>query len=191
MAPLQREVYKSVLESNLSMLATFASTGTAAKVKKTNLKNILMQLRKCVTRPAFVTDCRQEPRCMQHPYLTSPHLEVANLGSEEAHRQLVEASGKLKLLALLLPKLRERGHRVLIFSQVGQLVAPSSRSALPTAFKFKIALDIIEDFVKGGKCCLRPIRVVLLILRLRGISILTPRWGHGLGSEAAGHGRIQ
>ncbi|KAG8427759.1 hypothetical protein J3459_006367 [Metarhizium acridum] len=47
------------------------------------------------------------------------------------HRNLVEASAKLLLLEQMLPKLKERGHRVLIFSQ------------------FLQQLDIIEDFLIG------------------------------------------
>jgi chromodomain-helicase-DNA-binding protein 7 len=42
---------------------------------------------------------------------------------------LVKASGKLVLLDKLLPRLKEDGHRVLIFSQ------------------FKIMLDILEDYL--------------------------------------------
>jgi len=48
-----------------------------------------------------------------------------------SHSNLVEASSKLKLLEIMLPKLQERGHRVLIFSQ------------------FLKMLDIMEDFLDG------------------------------------------
>lgn len=48
-----------------------------------------------------------------------------------SHRNLVEASGKLQLLEMLLPKLKERGHRVLIFSQ------------------FLDMLSMTEDFLDG------------------------------------------
>ncbi|WVW84852.1 hypothetical protein I302_106887 [Kwoniella bestiolae CBS 10118] len=79
------------------------------------IKNILMELRKIC----------------QHPYLTEPELESFDIPEMEQHKQLIEASGKLMFLKLLLPKLKERGHRVLLFSQ------------------FKIALDRIEDFLYG------------------------------------------
>ena len=46
-------------------------------------------------------------------------------------RALVEGSGKLNFLAKILPKLKERGSRVLIFSQ------------------FLDMLDILEDFLTG------------------------------------------
>ncbi|KAK8858724.1 hypothetical protein IAR55_002953 [Kwoniella newhampshirensis] len=67
----------------------------------------------------------------QHPYLSAPELESFELSEEEQHRQLINTSGKLMFLKLLLPKLKERGHRVLLFSQ------------------FKIALDRVEDFLYG------------------------------------------
>ncbi|GMK53767.1 hypothetical protein CspeluHIS016_0103530 [Cutaneotrichosporon spelunceum] len=46
-------------------------------------------------------------------------------------RKLFQHPGKLLFLKQLLPRLKERGHRVLLFSQ------------------FKIALDLIEDFLSG------------------------------------------
>ncbi|ORY25945.1 hypothetical protein BCR39DRAFT_542680 [Naematelia encephala] len=79
------------------------------------MRNILMELRKVC----------------QHPYLSAPELENEDAPDEEQHKQLVTASGKLAFLKLLLPKLKERGHRVLLFSQ------------------FKIALNRIEDFLYG------------------------------------------
>ena len=46
-------------------------------------------------------------------------------------RALIEASGKLSFLGKLLPKLKEQGHRCLIFSQ------------------FLGCLNILEDFLTG------------------------------------------
>jgi SNF2 family DNA or RNA helicase len=66
-----------------------------------------------------------------HPYLIGPDIEPSDLDESAAHQALVDACGKLQLLQIMLPKLKERGHRVLIFSQ------------------FKIALDILEDFLNG------------------------------------------
>ncbi|WWD18619.1 hypothetical protein CI109_103072 [Kwoniella shandongensis] len=79
------------------------------------IKNILMELRKVC----------------QHPYISAPELESLDIPEEEQQKQLINASGKLMFLKLLLPKLKQRGHRVLLFSQ------------------FKIALDRIEDFLYG------------------------------------------
>ncbi|CAK9780505.1 hypothetical protein CC85DRAFT_256762 [Cutaneotrichosporon oleaginosum] len=77
--------------------------------------NILMEMRKL----------------FQHPYLVAPEMDNPELSQEEQHKQLIDASGKLLFLKQLLPRLKERGHRVLLFSQ------------------FKIALNLIEDFLCG------------------------------------------
>jgi len=55
---------------------------------------------------------------MQHPYLIDQDLEDQTQSPAGIHQQFIDASGKLKLLKLMLPKLKERGHRVLLFSQV-------------------------------------------------------------------------
>ncbi|OBZ79352.1 Chromatin remodeling factor mit1 [Grifola frondosa] len=118
MTPLQKEVYRSILSQNLDILQTLAQGAAGAKqnvLSRTNLKNMLMQLRKCV----------------QHPYLVSDDIEPRGLSPQETHEKLIDASAKLRLLKVLLPKLRARGHRVLLFSQ------------------FVIALNIVEDFLIG------------------------------------------
>ncbi|GBE77743.1 hypothetical protein SCP_0106250 [Sparassis crispa] len=119
MVRLQREVYLSILSQNLDVLKTLAQGSVGARVSnaisKTNLNNVLMQLRKC----------------LQHPYLVSRDIEPKGLSSEESHSKLIDASAKLGLLKILLPKLQARDHRVLLFSQ------------------FTIALDIIQDFLDG------------------------------------------
>ena len=101
---IQRMQYKDILAKNYSAL----SLGT-----KTSFNNVLIQLRKTCN----------------HPYLfhgTEPDTE----SKEEEIKLLVEASGKLVLLDKLLAKLKERGHRVLIFSQ------------------FTMVLDILEDWLE-------------------------------------------
>ncbi|KAI0375223.1 hypothetical protein BV20DRAFT_1110377 [Pilatotrama ljubarskyi] len=119
MAPLQKEIYRSILSQNLEILSSLAEGTGASKgsnaITKSNMNNMLMQLRKCI----------------QHPYLVSDTIEPRGLSPQETHDRLVGASAKLRLLKMLLPKLRARGHRVLLFSQ------------------FVIALDIIEDFLVG------------------------------------------
>ncbi|KAF8560206.1 hypothetical protein OG21DRAFT_38190 [Imleria badia] len=119
MTPLQREIYRSILSQNLDILKHLTQVSTVkasrAGISKTNMNNMLMQLRKCI----------------QHPYLISDDIEPRGLEPHEAHEKLIDASAKLLLLRSLLPKLKARGHRVLLFSQ------------------FVIALDIIEDFLRG------------------------------------------
>ncbi|KAI0068286.1 hypothetical protein BV25DRAFT_1987089 [Artomyces pyxidatus] len=119
LTPLQKEVYKSILSKNVKILMnltkSLAQSKTRVGTAKGSMNNILMELRKCI----------------QHPYLVSDDIEPKGLGEREAHDKLVAASAKLRFLKTLLPKLKERGHRVLLFSQ------------------FVIALNVIEDFLVG------------------------------------------
>jgi len=57
-------------------------------------------------------------RCLQHPYLYARDIEPTGLSQNDAHEKLIDASAKLRLLQIMLPKLKARGHRVLLFSQV-------------------------------------------------------------------------
>ncbi|KAJ6519648.1 SNF2 family DNA-dependent ATPase [Mycena sanguinolenta] len=114
MAPLQKEIYRSILSHNLDLLNGL--TGPKAHgASKGKLNNVLMHLRKC----------------LQHPYLYEETIEPRGLSTREAHEKLIDGSAKLRFLKVLLPKLKARGHRVLLFSQ------------------FVIALDVIEDFLTG------------------------------------------
>ena len=87
-------------------------------------------------------------RCLQHPYLVSDTIEPRDLPPQETHDRLIGASAKLRLLKVLLPKLRDRGHRVLLFSQVRRIF-PHFQPVQLTRFQFVIALDIVEDFLIG------------------------------------------
>jgi chromodomain-helicase-DNA-binding protein 4 len=116
MSVVQKKVYKSILSKNPRLMkAIFSRDGQVATKERHNLNNILMQLRK--------TLC--------HPFVYSREIEDRSHEAAVSHRNLVEASSKLQLLSIMLPKLQERGHRVLIFSQ------------------FLDNLDIIEDFLDG------------------------------------------
>ncbi|KAK0535734.1 hypothetical protein OC834_001422 [Tilletia horrida] len=116
--PIQKRLYKDLLEQNLEDIQSLVEGASSKSVSKTksSMANVLMQLRKCI----------------QHPYLISPDLEDIELqsaqGADDVQQRLVDASGKLQLLQRLLRKLKERGHRVLLFSQ------------------FVISLDIVEQF---------------------------------------------
>ncbi|KAF7306761.1 SNF2 family DNA-dependent ATPase [Mycena indigotica] len=112
MAPLQKEIFRSILTHNADLLNGLTTKRSAAKGK---LNNVLMHMRKN----------------LQHPYLYDDSIEPRNLPPAETHEKLIDASTKLRFLKVLLPKLKARGHRVLLFSQ------------------FVIALDIIEDFLTG------------------------------------------
>jgi len=102
---LQQEWYTRILRKDAHELN---SLGGPDKVR---LLNILMQLRKVCNHPYLFEGAEEGP-----PYFDGPHIW--------------EASGKMMLLNKLLPKLKERGSRVLIFSQMTRV------------------LDILEDYMR-------------------------------------------
>ena len=88
-------------------------------------------------------------RCLQHPYLYSDNIEPLGLSAPETHDKLIDASAKFRLLKSLLPKLKARGHRVLLFSQVGLFFCCKATMLTKISCQFVLALDIIEDFLRG------------------------------------------
>nr|PNR40505.1 hypothetical protein PHYPA_017907 [Physcomitrium patens] len=107
LTPLQRHLYGAILKKNYKQLNRGNTTG-----KKRSLNFILMDLK----------------MVCNHPYLF-PGKEPEHGDADELFRLLITASGKLQVLAKLLPRLKEGGHRVLLFSQM------------------KSMLDILEDFL--------------------------------------------
>ncbi|KAL8829002.1 MAG: hypothetical protein Q9191_002267 [Dirinaria sp. TL-2023a] len=99
---LQKRLYKSILGKNRDLLKAIigGEKRLLGKKEKAGLHNILMHLRKCLC----------------HPFVYSRDIEEHTADESVAHRNLVDASAKLQLLEVMLPKLQERGHRVLIFT---------------------------------------------------------------------------
>ncbi|KAM9804089.1 lymphoid-specific helicase [Neosynchiropus ocellatus] len=60
-------------------------------------------------------------RCCNHPYLVEYPLDPTTLDFK-IDEQLVQSSGKLLILDRLLPELKKRGHKVLIFSQMTSIL---------------------------------------------------------------------
>ncbi|KAM4599991.1 lymphoid-specific helicase [Fundulus diaphanus] len=60
-------------------------------------------------------------RCCNHPYLVEYPLDPATQ-QFKIDEQLVQTSGKLLILDRLLPALKQRGHKVLIFSQMTSIL---------------------------------------------------------------------
>lgn len=60
-------------------------------------------------------------RCCNHAYLVEYPLDPAT-GDFKIDEQLVEASGKFLVLDRMLPELKKRGHKVLIFSQMTSIL---------------------------------------------------------------------
>ncbi|KAM7279539.1 hypothetical protein ACFE04_006673 [Oxalis oulophora] len=110
MSQMQKQYYKALLQKDLEVVN--------AGGERKRLLNIAMQLRKCCNHPYLFQGAEPGP-----PYHTGPHL--------------VENAGKMVLLDKLLPKLKDRDSRVLIFSQMTRL------------------LDILEDYLmyRGYQYC--------------------------------------
>lgn len=117
MSLVQKKLYKSILAKNPTLINVIIGQGRSVvrPSERGNLNNILMQLRKCLC----------------HPFIYSSAIEEKSVGEVAMNRNLIDASSKFQLLEIMLPQLRERGHRVLLFSQ------------------FLDQLDLIEDFLTG------------------------------------------
>ncbi|KAI5927437.1 PHD/FYVE-zinc-finger like domain-containing protein [Camillea tinctor] len=115
MTVLQEKLCKSIISRNASLIHAIISKQRLKAGERKSLNNILADLRQCLC----------------HPFCFNSDIEDKTVDAEQMHRNLVEASPKLLLLNIMLPKLKERGHRVLIFSQ------------------FLHCLTIIEDFLTG------------------------------------------
>ncbi|XP_042435859.1 probable helicase CHR10 isoform X3 [Zingiber officinale] len=107
--PLQRKVYMSILRKELQTLLSLSLGSTSNQ----SLQNIVMQLRKTCSHPYLFSGIEPEP------YEEGEHL--------------IQASGKLIILDLLLLKLHKFGHRVLLFAQMTR------------------TLDILQDFMELRK----------------------------------------
>ncbi|KAK8045151.1 Chromatin remodeling factor m.t1.c1 [Apiospora rasikravindrae] len=116
MSVLQEKLSRSIMSRNPQLIKAIISRSKVKAGERKSLNNILMELRRCLCHPFIFSDDVEDWT------VTDPARIQANM---------VEASGKLLLLNVMLPKLKERGHRVLIFSQ------------------FLMSLTIIEDFMTG------------------------------------------
>lgn len=103
MSAMQKKLYRDILTRDIEAIQGKSGSRTA-------ILNIVMQLRKCAG----------------HPYLF-PGVEDRSLPPLGEH--LVENCGKMVLLDKLLTRLKERGHRVLLFTQMTRI------------------LDIMEDYL--------------------------------------------
>jgi len=115
MTLLQEKLSKSIMARNPELIKAIISKSRIKAGERKSMTNILSDLRQCLC----------------HPFCFNAEIEDKTVDAAQMHRNLVEASPKLLLLDLMLPKLKERGHRILIFSQ------------------FLHSLTILEDFLTG------------------------------------------
>ncbi|CAH2274323.1 chromodomain-helicase-DNA-binding 2 isoform X1 [Pelobates cultripes] len=100
MCALQKQYYKWILTRNYRAL----SKGTRGSTS--GFLNIVMELKKCCN----------------HCFLIKYPEEIEKESKQEGLQTLIRSSGKLILLDKLLTRLRERGNRVLIFSQMVRML---------------------------------------------------------------------
>lgn len=109
---IQKQWYRAIYEKNTSFLYRGGKPSNAP-----NLMNIMMELRKCCN----------------HPYLNNGVEAAVSEGlvtDQQKHDMMVKCCGKMVLLDKLLPRLKEGGHKILIFSQMVRV------------------LDILEDYLR-------------------------------------------
>ncbi|XP_061162484.1 chromodomain-helicase-DNA-binding protein 8-like [Saccostrea echinata] len=114
---IQKKYYRAILERNF----TFLSKGTGSSANVPNLLNTMMELRKCCNHPYLIKGAEDK--------ILSESKETKGNDAESVFHTMVQSCGKMVLLDKLLPKLKQGGHKVLIFSQMIRV------------------LDILEDYL--------------------------------------------
>ncbi|XP_055712394.1 chromodomain-helicase-DNA-binding protein 1 isoform X2 [Phlebotomus papatasi] len=100
MTSIQKQYYKWILTKNFNALRK------GVRGSQSTFLNIVIELKKCCN----------------HAVLIRPLEYEAQMTQEDAAQQLLRGSGKLVLLDKLLCRLRQTGHRVLIFSQMVRML---------------------------------------------------------------------
>uniref|UniRef100_W8AZH4 Chromodomain-helicase-DNA-binding protein 1 n=1 Tax=Ceratitis capitata TaxID=7213 RepID=W8AZH4_CERCA len=101
MTLMQKQYYKWILTKNFDALRKGKKGSTSTFL------NIVIELKKC---------------CNHASLIRPSEFELFGLQQEEALQTLLKGSGKLVLLDKLLCRLKETGHRVLIFSQMVRML---------------------------------------------------------------------
>ncbi|XP_060646397.1 chromodomain-helicase-DNA-binding protein 1 isoform X2 [Drosophila nasuta] len=101
MTSLQKQYYKWILTKNFDALRKGKRGSTSTFL------NIVIELKKCCNHAALIRPSE---------------FELLGLQQDEALQMLLKGSGKLVLLDKLLCRLKETGHRVLIFSQMVRML---------------------------------------------------------------------
>ncbi|NP_001080504.1 chromodomain helicase DNA binding protein 4 L homeolog [Xenopus laevis] len=110
LSPMQKKYYKFILTRN------FEALNTRGGGNQVSLLNVVMDLKKCCNHPyLFPVAAMEAPKMPNGMYDGSA---------------LIKGAGKLFLLQKMLRKLKDDGHRVLIFSQMTKM------------------LDLLEDFME-------------------------------------------
>lgn len=105
LSTVQKTYYRAIMEKNRE----FLGRGTSTKSNVPKLNNIMMQIRKVCNHPFLIPGV--EDRMAAEKKMEPGALEL-----------LVQSCSKLVLVDKLLLKLREGGHKVLMFSQMVELL---------------------------------------------------------------------
>jgi len=132
LTPIQKAYYKAIYEKNTTFLFKGSKPSNAP-----SLMNVMMELRKACNHPFLIKGA--EERILADA-ITSFREKAEENGTATSidhvsmfGDQLIKSSGKMVLLAKLLPKLFDGGHKVLIFSQMVRV------------------LDLLEELLKVKK----------------------------------------
>jgi chromodomain-helicase-DNA-binding protein 7 len=118
---IQKQYYRAIFEHNHSFLSMGSTRATAPK-----LMNIQMELRKCCNHPFLLDgiEARESEKQLKEfsesgAFEGKTHAEQQLMLNEQGY---IQTSGKMVLLDKLLPKLRQEGHKVLVFSQMVKML---------------------------------------------------------------------
>jgi SWI/SNF-related matrix-associated actin-dependent regulator of chromatin subfamily A member 5 len=150
MSAMQKKLYRDILIRDIDALQGKAGSRTA-------ILNIVMQLRKCAG----------------HPYLF-PGVEDRTLPPLGEH--LVESCGKMVLLDKLLKRLHERGHRVLLFTQMTRILDIMEDYLVMRRFKYcridgNTTYEVREDYIDAFNAPNSEKFIFLLSTRAGGLGI--------------------
>ena len=150
MSAMQKKLYRDILIRDIDSLR-----GTSGN--RTAILNIVMQLRKCAG----------------HPYLF-PGVEDRSLPPLGEH--LVENCGKMVLLDKLLKRLKERGHRVLLFTQMTRIIDIMEDYLVMRRFKYcridgNTSYELREDYIDAYNAPNSEKFIFLLSTRAGGLGI--------------------
>ena len=169
----QKTYYRAIYDHNRDFfIHGYVRTGMGvSKVSRSGrgprLINMEMQFRKCCNHPYMLEGVEQ---------LEEAENAKANASPDIADHPLVSSSGKMVLLLKLLTKLRDEGHRVLIFSQFTAMLDLLQRFLRLANFTFtridgSIRGNTREDAIQSFNDESKGIFCFLLSTRAGGVGI--------------------
>lgn len=131
---IQKKYYRAILERSFDNLVQ----GSRSRSALPSLLNIMMQLRKCCNHPYLL-------RGVEETELGLP-IDENKPGASASTTALIESSGKLVLIDKLLPRLKEEGHKILVFSQMVRVIDILQEYLIARNYKF----ERIDGSVRGN-----------------------------------------